>query len=993
MPKMTEHTHYAREHAFAVLLDSYSTPNGNNADNIKAFAMIGPSENQAAVKLYESELWRKWRADVVHDLQNVVPWLLAGTVHRMKVFRSYWDARVQEVLKKYTDSVDVQAKILSMMFEQMLSHCAVRDYAKRLYVSVEGSSKPDFVQTICNIMSSADAAKMCATDVYPNVMRLLDSLVVHGTFEFPVPNPNNVLDPCMRALTYTTFGILHKIHNVQHTRSLSMMGRADPSENVPRYSEDLVGARKRENSLQTVCLDLLHAAMHHLTQLQGALYGAKCQNMHTFLQDNMHEVLSLHLLLSEDRTIVENYFNTPSSVIRHFLTCYQGAFPEFIAADSESHARLALCLEHMVEDILKIAHKHDVAGLEYKLCDKVILQFEYIFSTMVKYGRSVQTMSARVVPVLVQCMHSCREFEIEIAAVLTTLSKISLLTDAGHDAAEMQRLIVTNLIAKHHNKPIFDVILALQIKYNRRDRYEIRNSNEILFGWIYTFFLNTVHHNTFYTTLLLQTRLFDMLVLSLVNSTRQQGSTVRVEFDPGVTLRALLQLLQRKPYQRGCGFIFFTVQTQCLGAASGTAAQTEEFCTEIPGVDCTSTTLSTEMLEQMCRRLVDTDKRQILSYRYIVRNIATALKDVMRSPDLDSEHLEVCIKILSWLTETHDDVRPEIGLEWSASRTAPHDMQIYDGGMAANFSLMQAVERNPMLTDALVNGRLHFSASDWQDMRAKQGLFVPVNSLVYQRGLSGRGYVHIGSVYFRPVARDTMQGLLGCTPVSMVSHHMLSVALEDKEMDTTEHGVLFRSLMFLESMLDQIMDIESTEATATQAIFMRSLAGLLRSRYLIITLYQMTCHIVDQYLRKLDIPVLDGILLDDAELKYPAHKEFLRKNKFILFVVLDCDVQYSLFRLLGSSPQQTEEECLLCFYACTSLVQIHKIRAMKYSRAVRERNVDAALRATQKNIRKNTGFLTTPLLVELTKLRACCEEGDISAVFQQVLDPMRPGHE
>jgi len=74
-----------------------------------------------------------------------------------------------------------------------------------------------------------------------------------------------------------------------------------------------------------------------------------------------------------------------------------------------------------------------------------------------------------------------------------------------------------------------------------------------------------------------------------------------------------------------------------------------------------------------------------------------------------------------------------------------------------------------------VNGRLHFNAADWQAISAKQGLFVPVNSLVYQRGLSSRGTVQIGSVYFRPVARGSMQGLLGCRTVLIVMDLMPGV--------------------------------------------------------------------------------------------------------------------------------------------------------------------------------------------------------------------------
>jgi len=151
------------------------------------------------------------------------------------------------------------------------------------------------------------------------------------------------------------------------------------------------------------------------------------------------------------------------------------------------------------------------------------------------------------------------------------------------------------------------------------------------------------------------------------------------------------------------------------------------------------------------------------------------------------------------------------------------------------------------------------------------------------------------------------------------------------------------------------------------------------------TVLQLTCHILDQFMRKLHIPPYVEVAYESTDIWDSVHIHSLHTTNFMLWDILNSNVDCFLFRLLGSSPQETEEECLICFYACTSLVQIYKIRAMKYSRAVRERNVDAALSVTQKNIRKNTGFLATALLEEIMKLRACCEEGSTPSFLRQVL--------
>jgi hypothetical protein len=482
--------------------------------------------------------------------------------------------------------------------------------------------------------------------------------------------------------------------------------------------------------------------------------------------------------------------------------------------------------------------------------------------------------------------------------------------------------------------------------------------------------------------MLLQTRFFDLLVLSLIRCNKlRDANALQAVPERAATLYGMLLVLERKPYQRGKAFVFLSVVTQCLGAPNGVNRRTEEFCTESPGADCTSTMLSAGMLEQMCRSLVDTDKRHIISYSYKICNIATALNAVMlmSGDQLAQEHRDACFKILSYLTETHDEIAPEIGLEWSASLTAPHYMYD-DANLESNLCLGKALEENPMLRDALANGRLHFTADDWQDMSAKQGLFVPVNSLVYQRGLSDRGTVQIGSVYFRPVARGSMHSLLGCQAVLIVLQTERATAQVIRSRRTSsveeynsEDGVLFKILLFVESMLDQIMDVECGKvATDTQTLVLRVLECILTQESTGTMLLQLTCHILDQFMRKLHIPARSD-LTDDA----------------LEWQIVKCGIDSRLFWLLRSSPQATEHECLICFYACTVLMDMHKIRAVRYSETL-GRSVDAALFVTRKNIRNETGYLAAALLEEMTKLRACCEQASApSSSLGQVLRSWR----
>jgi len=97
----------------------------------------------------------------------------------------------------------------------------------------------------------------------------------------------------------------------------------------------------------------------------------------------------------------------------------------------------------------------------------------------------------------------------------------------------------------------------------------------------------------------------------------------------------------------------------------------------------------------------------------------------------------------------------------------------------------------------------------------------------------------------------------------------------------------------------------------------------------------------------------------------------------VLFRVLHSRVDKDLFLLLQSTPQVTDQECLMIFYASTVLLDIYKIRAMKYGPAEGTK-VDAALSVARKNLRTNQGFLAEELLELLTKLRACCKPSGMS---------------
>jgi len=696
----------------------------------------------------------------------------------------------------------------------------------------------------------------------------------------------------------------------------------------------------------------------------------------------MSQILSLDKLLSEDGVICDNKQHREEyGVVTSFIYCYRDTHDEGVdVVDMAVHDRLAFYLQQVVEKILKRAHDERLSPLAHLTIVEEFGRLKDIFITLEMYGLSTKTMAVQILPVLVQCMHCYPQVLVHPMHVHTRkkyphcegfvlIDIISKLRGEAFEVAEVQQCIVTNLICKIHNKNLLDITMDVQNTdiSNQFDTHFIRRSNIYLSSFINIILQNPLLKRAFCIILLLETRLFDVLAMS--NIATVHGNTIHMPEHPAYILNPILQILERKPYQRERGIIHISISSRDTFDVHGRYIKSADYRAEYPGVDCTST-LRTGMLEQICRRFNITDGWEIFEYSNKIYNIATALKAVLKCENSTNNNRDVCCKILALLMKTHEEIAHEIGLEWSASLTAPLGMLDREN-TEANGLLANAVDQNPMLRNALVNGRLTFSASDWQEMSEKQALFVPVNSLVFQRGLSARGTVQIGSNFFQPIARGSMQNLLGCESVIPVLLHMWQMLNAVEEFETSKEGVMYCSLVFIKAMLDQMMDIECS--TVVQKSLIDLLARILEKTFLDTVLCEITCHIMNQLTRKLDIPMYEDVSPESSALYQSTHVDTLFETKFLLFSILRTSMDTSLFRLLRSTPQSTEQQCRITFYACTILIDMYKMRAMKYSQSNRKQNVEFALTRTWQNIDNNTGFMTLELQDKLTSLRACYE--------------------
>jgi len=977
MQQMTQGLPDCHVDAFNVYISNCATPNDTNHEKLHEFAQIGPNQRLAVNTYLHSPSWEKWRENVAICMKDEVPPLVKD-----------WNVDgIIVVLKRYTDSKHVQARILSMMYTHICAARTSRDLFNSLIAGTTvGDVNVQLLLTICNILSSPVAFKMCASDVYSNVLQVLLNLIRSVIWNKALSIVDDKFDECIAAVYNTCFSILYKIYEVQHTRSLRT------GEQVLCRAGDLVGVRRKETCLQIESLDLLATILGTYDDLILTVNVASWPKMRGFLRYNMSRILSLDKLLSENKMINHVMDHRCSSFMTIlFISCYAKIFPVAYPEDAELHTGLAYHLQQMGDVILKRAYEERNCPFAYETIDDDLFRFRDIFRIMAKYKQSSKRIALCVVPVLVQCIHAHPKGTLPLRHAFFVLREISNVRGDEFDIAELQQCVATNLIAKYDNKDAIDIVIDLQMTMNikRLPREASEQQRERggqldarhLCRCFDTILRNSTYHNSFLMNMLVETRLFDLLVLALQNATSFRDGNFFILEDPGHILRVILLVLKKKPHQRGRGFIRITIHTQSLGNENDQDRQAVSICVESPGADSTSA-LSTGMLRQICKRFVNLKEDETLSYEYKVCNIATALTAVMSCDSLELEHREVCFKILALLTETQEEIMPRIGLEWSVSRNAPLGM-LDDANKEANTALVGAMFENPMLQEALMRGRLQFSDADWKQMSKDQDLFVPVNSLVYQRGLSGKGTVQINGQFVRPVAPESMQSLLGSGPALIMLKQIWLVAKGSSgEIDVSEEGVLFRSLVFLESMLDQIMDIEYTKNCSSPLLHLiLFISRVFKHPCLGTAVKQITCHLLDQLMRKLEIPIYEELSPEPPDLQTSAHMNTLQRTHPVLWNILDIQVNKELFLLLESTPQVTEEECLIVFYACTVLLDIYKIRAVKYSRADCKK-VNVALFATWKNIRTNEGFLVEELRKLLTELGTCCKSYSVSTLLR-----------
>ena len=353
MQQMTQGLPDCHVDAFNVYISNCATPNGTNHEKLCEFAQIGPNQRLAVNTYLHSPSWEKWRENVAICMKDEVPPLVKD-----------WNVDgIIVVLKRYTDSKHVQARILSMMYTHICAAMKPRDllFNSLIAGTTVGDVNVQLLLTFCNILSSPVAFKMCASDVYSNVLQLLLNLMRSVKWNKALSFFDDEFDECIAAVYNTCFTILYKIYEVQHTRSLCT------GEQVLCRAGDLVGVRRQENCLQSESLYLLATILGTYDDLTLTVNVASWPKMRGFLRYNMSRILSLDKLLSENRMVCDHSDRLEStSATDRFIVCYGRMVPVLYPEDPELRTGLAYYLQQMAEVILKRAHDERLCPLAYK---------------------------------------------------------------------------------------------------------------------------------------------------------------------------------------------------------------------------------------------------------------------------------------------------------------------------------------------------------------------------------------------------------------------------------------------------------------------------------------------------------------------------------------------------------------------------------------------------------------------------------------------------
>ena len=604
-------------------IGSITAPSDNNELDIRMLMSLNRNFRDGARAILHNKAWAKWRADTKQCLEITVPNMIAEG-----------NMEIVTVLVGYTDRPNIQAEILSMIWESVGMEESV--YNKFTTVALE-TYNLKFTDLICRVLILAEQHSPRQIQSYMNVCLMLKYILEnHISFFFlddlttaDVDEDNSTVIRTIFTILDTSFHILEKIYQVQHARAQD--GSRSVNMELDATTADVV---QIESDVQKVCAELIHHALKKLmlfnmsTPVNNIIVTRKLCRRH------MPQMLAFSRLTRYSETIIKKHERT----MRSILYVYQIVFRKH-KNPTETHEYLDSFLKEAEEIILEHLYqeKHSYTDIRnYKdnldYHDPNVLTLCEMHAFRKELDIAQEKMARRLVPVLTMYFHVFPIYRRSHETIIQFLCTLN--TAASTTPPDIQHSILMGLVKKVDGKDVIDVLM--EGKNARKVSSLNWSPGDDIDHLLQTLVTNSLEiqteQNSIDLSRLMQTRIFDFFVMKLhtwLNNPRRTKEELALDF------KIIARLVGIRRFPRGRGFIFAGVK-RTTGELRLVSEETLRM--EVP--DSEKTTDISDALKSEIRATLTPPNSTVVEFwvhRVTISKVLKVIRQLSENTDFDEE--------------------------------------------------------------------------------------------------------------------------------------------------------------------------------------------------------------------------------------------------------------------------------------------------------------------------------------------------------------------
>lgn len=229
-----------QEGVLEIYLAQLEKPSTTNRDNIRANMSITKLGYIKGKRILESQACQAWQIEVRNDIEIILPPLIAAE-----------NTTICDTLLKHRDSMEIQAKILSMVSRHVRAS-GEHEFTVQLHQELLVQERRGLMGVLCRVLVCADIKTLCKDSVYVDAIWLLKYCWTQVQQEKPTQ--------FAELLIATSLETLQNIYEAQHVRVLNQQGHDNTDADHHEH-----GFQKRELDIQKPILEMMgnvFEAMH-----------------------------------------------------------------------------------------------------------------------------------------------------------------------------------------------------------------------------------------------------------------------------------------------------------------------------------------------------------------------------------------------------------------------------------------------------------------------------------------------------------------------------------------------------------------------------------------------------------------------------------------------------------------------------------------------------------------------------------------------------------